>query len=357
MTRAYNFSPGPATLPDSVLEEVQRDLLDFRGTGCSVLEISHRSPEFMDVAKSAEDTLRRLLDIGDDYAVLFLQGGPTLQFTMVPLNLSGPGEVVEYTDTGRWSQKAFEEAHRLRNAYVVAQSDRTVPAQDTWERRADSRYVHITSNETIAGVQFKDIPKDLGAPLVADMSSDFLTRKIDVEDFGIIYAGAQKNFGPAGLTTVIVRKELCQNVVEGESEYLNYSTHIEYESMYNTPNTFAWYVADLVLHWIERSGGVAEMQRRSSERSQRLYDVIDSSELYQSAVERRHRSAVNVSFFIEDDELEARFLNQAAAANIVNIRGHRLLGGFRASLYNGLSDEAVDALVDYMIRFERGLGK
>ena len=357
MSRAHNFSAGPSALPLPVLRKVQADLLNYRGTGTSIIEVSHRSAEFIDIAERAEQSLRELLAIGDDYWVLFLQGGATLQFAMVPLNLSLPGETVEYLVNGSWSGKASREASRLRTVHVVAESLDGVPPRDSWSRAERSKYLHITSNETITGVQFHEFPSQLGIPLVADMSSDILTREIDVNQFGLIYASAQKNIGPSGLTVVIVRKDLCRPLEVGESEYLNYQAHADRESMYNTPNTFAWYVAGLVFEWMKECGGISEMERRSTERSSLLYEVIDESTLYSNSVAPEFRSRTNVTFDIEKESLAAQFLSKAEQANIKHIRGHRLVGGFRISLYNAIESESVQELIDFMREFERGYSK
>lgn len=357
MSRAHNFSAGPSALPLSVLRKVQADLLNYRGTGSSIIEVSHRSAEFIDIAERAEQSFRELLAIGDDYWVLFVQGGATLQFAMVPLNLSLPGETVEYLVNGSWSGKAAREASRLRTVHVVAESLDGVPPQDSWIHAERSKYLHITSNETITGVQIHEFPSQLDIPLVADMSSDILTREIDVNQFGLIYASAQKNIGPSGLTVVIVRKDLCRPLEEGESEYLNYKAHVDRESMYNTPNTFAWYVAGLVLEWMKECGGISEMERRSAERSSLLYEVIDESTLYSNTVAQEFRSRTNVTFEIEDEPLAAQFLSKAEQVNIKHIRGHRLVGGFRISLYNAIESESVHELIDFMREFERGYSK
>lgn len=357
MSRAHNFSAGPSALPLPVLRKVQADFLNYRGTGTSIIEVSHRSPEFVDVAERAEKTLREILAIGDDYWVLFMQGGATFQFALVPLNLSRPGETVEYLYNGAWSGKAIREARRLRKVHIVAESQKSVPPPHTWIRTECSKYLHITSNETISGVQFRKFPEQLDVPLVADMSSDILTRVIDVNQFGLIYASTQKNIGPAGLTVVIVRKDLCRPLEESESEYLNYRAHAEKESMYNTPNTYAWYVAGLVLEWVKECGGVAEMQRRSIEKSSRLYEVIDASNLYTNTIGREFRSRTNVTFNLEDETLAADFLTKASEANIKHIRGHRLEGGFRVSLYNAIEWESVSQLIDFMQEFERECAK
>lgn len=353
MSRAFNFSAGPSALPLPVLRTVQADLLNYRGTGTSIMEVSHRSPEFIDIAERAERTLRELFAIGEDYWVLFMQGGATLQFALVPLNLSAPGETVEYLHNGSWSAKAIREARRLRKVHIVGESQNSVPPTDSWIRAECSKYLHITSNETISGVQFRDFPTQLNVPLVADMSSDILTRVIDVNQFGLIYASAQKNIGPAGLTVVIVRKDLCRPLEEGESEYLNYRAHAERESMYNTPNTFAWYVAGLVFEWVKDCGGVSEMERRSIEKSSRLYEIIDESGLYTNTIAPEFRSRTNVTFNIGNELLAKEFLSKASLANIKHIRGHRLVGGFRVSLYNAVEWESVSRLIDFMREFER----
>jgi phosphoserine aminotransferase len=357
MSRAHNFSAGPSALPLPVLRRVQEDLLNYRGTGTSIIEVSHRSSEFIDIAERTEQSLRKLLAIGDDYWVLFLQGGATLQFAMVPLNLSLPGESVEYLVNGSWSAKATREASRLRRVHVVAESLDSVPSQDSWSRVESSKYLHITSNETIRGVQFREFPSQLDVPLVADMSSDILTRELDVNQFGLIYASAQKNIGPAGLTVVIVRKDLCRPLGEGESEYLNYKAHAERESMYNTPNTFAWYVAGLVFEWVMECGGVSEMERRCIERSSRIYEVIDESNLFTNTISQEFRSHSNVTFDLKDDSVAFEFLTRAEQSNIKHIRGHRLVGGFRISLYNAIEQESVSDLIDFMRGFERGCAK
>ena len=353
MPRAHNFSAGPAALPTAVMAEVQRDLLDFRGSGMSVMEISHRSSTFMDIASRAEQSLRELLGVGDDYHVLFLQGGARLQFTMIPLNLAAPGEVVEYVNTGYWSQRALQEAGRLRDAKTVATANDHIPPESNWKRHPNAKYLYITTNETISGVQFQSFPEGGDVPLVADASSDILTRPMDVDSFGLIYACAQKNFGPAGLTVIIVRKDLCRDPLQSESSYLNYSMHAESASMYNTPNTFAWYIAGLIFDWILAQGGVEIMQRQCEEKSRKLYDLIDASDLYLSVVAPSSRSSVSITFTLADGTLNQRLLDEAKKVNIHNLKGHRAIGGFRASLYNGVPMKSVDALVDFLADFEQ----
>lgn len=353
MTRVFNFSAGPSAVPEHVLQEIREDLFDYRRTGMSVMEMSHRSDVFIEIAAKAEQSLRLLLNVDDEYEVLFLQGGATLQFSMIPLNLSESREVVEYVDTGAWSRKAIAEAEHLRDVHVVASSHISIPAQETWDRHEDSRYLHFTSNETITGLQFQEFPQNLEVPVVADMSSDFLTRPLNVKDFGLIYAGAQKNAGIAGLAIVIVRKDLIATRREGLSDFLGYRAHADKDSMFNTPNTFAWYVAGLTFDWVLKSGGVGAMQCQSQRRSTRIYDVIDSSDVYSSVIDPPYRSSVNVTFTIEREDLQESFLAEAEVRNIVNLKGHRSVGGYRASLYNGVTDEAVDALVDHMTNFEK----
>lgn len=352
MPRTYNFSAGPAALPESLLRQVQTQMLDYDDLGYSIVEMSHRSTPFMEIAERSEESLRRLLNISNDYHVLFLQGGPTLQFAMVPLNLAESGDTVEYAVTGYWSRKAHREGSRLRNVHTATESNHTIPDPDTWVRVRNSRFLYFTTNETIEGVQFSQYPSNRSAPLVCDATSDFLTRPMVVDDFGLIFAGAQKNFGPAGLTVVIVRKDLCRTPRDNEAEYLNYAVHAEQNSMYNTPNTFAWYFAGLYFDWLHEQGGVEEMHRRCQAKSKVLYDLIDSSELYKSRVDRAYRSLVNVTFTLPNEQLTQVFLRRASQVNLKNLKGHRAVGGIRASLYNATTIEAVEALAAFMRQFE-----
>lgn len=353
MQRAHNFSAGPAALPTEVMSVVQRDLLDYQGSGMSVMEISHRSTTFMDIAARAECSLRQLLRISNDYHVLFLQGGAQLQFTMVPLNLATANDVVDYVETGIWSQKALREAARLCNAKSVATAHDCIPDESTWQCHSDAKYLYITTNETISGVQYQDFPKRGDIPIVADASSDILTRPMNVDHFGLIFACAQKNFGPAGLTIVVVRKELCHQPPHHESAYLNYSSHAKQASMFNTPNTFAWYVAGLVFDWILAQGGVETMHQQCLAKSQKLYEFIDSSDFYHTAIDPNFRSSVSVTFRLADESLNQRFLEESNKVNIHNLKGHRAVGGFRASLYIGVTMETVDALVSFLADFEQ----
>ena len=353
--RAFNFSPGPAALPDAVLEQAQAELLDYQGRGISVMEMSHRSPAFMEIAAAAEADLRALLNIGDEHHVLFLPGGATVQFAAVPLNLCRPDATVDYVHTGSWGTKAIAEARALGRVHIAASSAADgfthVPPFDTWRLTDGAAYCHITSNETIGGVQFHSFPQPR-APLVADMTSDLLSRPIDVAQFGAIYAGAQKNLGLAGLSVVIVRQDLVGRARAGTPRVLDYAIQAADGSMFNTPPTFAWYLAGLVLRWVREQGGVAAMQAAAERKAAKLYAVIDQSAFYDAAVLPEHRSLMNVPFTLSDPRLDAAFLAGAEERQLRNLKGHRSVGGMRASLYNAVSEAAVDALVEYMASFE-----
>ena len=353
--RAFNFSPGPAALPDSVLEQARDELLDYQGKGLSVMEMSHRSKEFMEIAEGAEADLRELLGIDDDYHVLFLQGGASMQFAAIPFNLCGPRDTVDYIHTGSWGTKAIAEAERLATVNVAATAEATdfdhIPARPSWRLTPDAAYCHIVSNETIGGVQFHDFP-DTPSPLVADMSSELLSRPIDVTRFGLIYAGAQKNIGPAGFAVVIVRRDLAGRSRPGTPRPLDYGIQAEHGSMFNTPPTFAIYLAALVLRWLKTAGGVSKMAEVNRRKAEKLYAAIDASNFYRAPVARRDRSIMNVPFTLADTALDAAFLAGAEKRRLLNLKGHRSVGGMRASLYNAVSEKAVDALVDYMASFE-----
>ncbi|MEP4485641.1 MAG: 3-phosphoserine/phosphohydroxythreonine transaminase [Halioglobus sp.] len=359
MTRRFNFCAGPAALPERVLEIARDDMLDWHGTGLSLMEMSHRSPEVVGVAQAAEQSLRRLLSISDDYAVLFMQGGASTQFASVPLNLAADGGAVEYVNTGQWSKKAIAEARRYADVNVVATSEEsnfsTIPSQSDWKVRADSHYLHYTPNETIGGVEFSWTP-DVAMPLVVDMSSTILSRPINVSDFGVIYAGAQKNIGPAGLTLVIVRKDLLGRASDFCPAMLNWQVAAENESMYNTPPTFALYLAGLVFAWLEEQGGLSAMEVVNRRKAEKLYTAIDDSDFYANPVEVQSRSLMNVPFTLADAELDKAFLQQAEAAGLLNLKGHRSVGGMRASIYNAVSEDAVDALISFMRDFEASNG-
>ncbi|MEQ8515357.1 MAG: 3-phosphoserine/phosphohydroxythreonine transaminase [Chromatocurvus sp.] len=359
MARLHNFCAGPAALPVEVLEQARVDMLDWHGRGLSFMEMSHRSPEVMGVVQGAEACLRRLLDIPDDYAVLFLQGGASTQFAAVPLNLVAPDAPVDYLDTGHWSLKAIAEAQRFADVAVVASSASTgysdIPPRDSWHCRSDAAYLHYCPNETIGGVEFFQVP-DAGAPLVADMSSTLLSRPLDVSRFGVIYAGAQKNIGPAGLTLVIVQRDLLGRARSTCPAMLDWSIAHDNGSMYNTPPTFALYLAALVFDWLEAGGGLAAMEAVNRRKAETLYDAIDSSGFYRNPVTPGCRSLMNVPFILADASLDDRFLEGAAAAGLLNLKGHRSVGGMRASLYNAVPQASVDALVAFMQDFERRSG-
>ncbi len=360
MTVVYNFSAGPATLPGTVLNRAREELLDWHGSGMSVMEMSHRGKEFMSIAQQAEADLRELLVIPADYHVLFLQGGATSQFSMVPMNLLRGRQQADYINTGAWSKKAIAEARRYCSVNLAASSEdsnfTTVPPVDNWQLDPAAAYVHYTPNETIGGVEFDAIPETGAVPLVADMSSTILSRPLDVSRYGLIYAGAQKNIGPAGLTVVIVRNELVGEVLDGTPSMFNYQLHAENGSMLNTPPTFAWYLAGLVFQWIREQGGLEAMAEVNQRKAGRLYEAIDRSDFYNSPVDLRYRSWMNVPFTLADDSLDAEFLIQAGNTGLLNLKGHRSVGGMRASIYNAMPEAGVSALIDFMAEFERSRG-
>ena len=357
MSRVFNFSAGPAALPDAVLERVRDDIPDWNGTGMSVMEISHRSREFMAVAAKAEQDFRDLLAIPDDYSVLFTQGGATLQFAMVPLNLSAEGDTVDYVLTGTWSKKAIAEAQNHCNVNIVAVASAgnftDIPPQEAWSRSEDAAYLHYTPNETIAGVEFHFVPEVGDTPLVADMSSTILSRPLDISQFGVLYAGAQKNIGPAGLTLAIVRNDLLDRARSSIPNLLRYSVYAESDSMSNTPPVFAWYVAGLVFEYLKEQGGLAAMAEINERKSAKLYAAIDKSDFYSNPVAKDCRSWMNVTFVLKDPSLDAKFLTESKAADLTNLKGHRSVGGMRASIYNAVPEAAVDALIGFMHDFEQ----
>ena len=360
MTRVHNFSPGPAALPLPVLERARDELLDYDGRGMSVMEMSHRSPEFIAIAERAEADFRELLGIGDDYYVLFLQGGPTLQFSMLPFNLTERDSVADYVHTGSWGTKAIAAARKLCRVNVAATSEDAnftyAPAPADWRLTPGAAYVHVTGNETIGGVEYHDYPSDLGAPLVADLSSTLLSRPLDVSRFGVIYAGAQKNIGPVGLTIVVIRKDLAGRARPDTPDMLDYLAHAKAGSMMNTPPTYNWYLAGLVFAWLRDLGGLAVMAERNRRKAEKLYAAVDASNFYRCPVRDADRSWMNVPFTLADPALDRRFLDEAEAAGLANLKGHRSVGGMRASLYNAVPEEAVDALIDFMAAFERDAG-
>jgi phosphoserine aminotransferase len=357
--RVYNFSAGPAALPLSVLEQARDELLEWQG-GMSVMEVSHRSRAFMAVAERAESDLRQLLAIPPNYRVLFMQGGATAQFSAVPLNLAEAGATADYVNTGHWSERTIKEARRFVTLAIAADEAgsqyTTVPEQASLRLTPDAAYVHYTPNETIGGVEFPYIPETGSVPLVADMSSSILSRPIDVSRFGLIYAGAQKNIGPAGITVVIVRDELVRKARAGTPMVFDYRAVADAGSMLNTPPTFGWYFAGLVFQWLKREGGLAAMERRNRLKAESLYAAIDASAFYANPVARNCRSWMNVPFRLAKPELEKTFLAEADVAGLTNLAGHRAVGGMRASLYNAMTPEGVTALVAFMRDFERRYG-
>ena len=352
--RAYNFSPGPAALPLEVLEQAQAELPDWQHSGMSVMEVSHRSKAFMQAAAEAEADLKDLLAIPANYKVLFMQGGASAQFSLVPLNLAGPQSTVDYLNTGHWSQKAIAEAGRYCNVHIAGDAGgryTRVPPPDELRWSEGAAYVHYTPNETISGVEFAYLPQT-AAPLVADFSSSILSQPLDVSRFGLIYAGAQKNIGPAGLTVVIVREDLLGHARAETPRVFDYRAVAEHQSMLNTPPTFAWYMAGLVFKWLKRCGGMAAVGERNRIKAEALYRAIDASRLYKNAIAKDSRSRMNVTFTLVKPELDPVFLAEAARAGLHGLAGHRVSGGMRASIYNAMPLAGVEALIGFMSDFE-----
>ncbi len=360
MPRVFNFSAGPAMLPEPVLEQAREEMLDWRGSGMCVAEMSHRGKEFMSIADQAEADLRELLAVPDGYKVLFLQGGASTQFAMVPMNLLRGSEGADYLNTGSWSKKAIAEARRFGAVNVAANTEserfNRAPAQDELALDGAAAYVHYTPNETIEGVEFPYVPETNGKPLVADMSSTILSRPIEIERFGLIYAGAQKNIGPAGLTIVILREDLMGQPLAGTPTMLDYKTHADNGSMYNTPPTYAWYLAGLVFQWLKGLGGLAVMAETNARKAELLYGTIDASGFYGNPVAPDSRSWMNVPFTLADPGLDETFLKEAKAEGLTTLKGHRSVGGMRASIYNAMPEAGVQALVAFMKEFERTRG-
>jgi phosphoserine aminotransferase len=356
MKRVFNFAPGPAMLPLEVLEQARDELIDWHGSGMSVMEISHRSRAFIRVAEEAEADLRELLSIPNQYKVLFMQGGATGEFAAIPMNLTSPESSVDYVNTGAWSKKALNEAKRYCKVNVAADAKASnycqVPPQSGWALTPGAAYLHYTPNETIGGVEFGFVPQ-VDVPLVADMSSNILSRPIDVSRFGLIYAGAQKNMGPSGLVVVIVREELLGHARPGTPAVWDFKAMAAEGSMLNTPPTFGWYFAGLVFKWLRRQGGVAAMGERNRAKAELLYRTIDDSGFYSNPVELGSRSWMNVPFVLFKPELDQTFLSEAQAVGLTNLAGHRSVGGMRASLYNAMTLEGVQALTEFMQEFAR----
>lgn len=355
MSRVFNFSAGPAMLPQAVLEKAQSEILDWQGTGMSVMEMSHRGKEYMSIADKAMADLREIMAIPDTHEILFLQGGASSQFAMVPMNLLRGKKTADYINTGAWSKKAIAEAKRYCDVNIAATTEgnnfSSAPSQDELKLNPDAAYVHYTPNETIGGVEFDYIPETNGVPLVADMSSTILSRPIDVSKFAVIYAGAQKNIGPAGLTVVIVRKDLIGETIDGTPSMFDYKTHAENGSMYNTPPTYGWYLAGLVFDWIKQQGGLSAMAEINKRKSDKLYAAIDGSDFYANPVALNNRSWMNVPFTLKDAELDKVFLEEAAKIQLTTLKGHRSVGGMRASIYNAMPEEGIDTLVKFMAEF------
>ncbi|UPG91632.1 3-phosphoserine/phosphohydroxythreonine transaminase [Luteibacter aegosomaticola] len=356
MSRAWNFSAGPAALPEAVLKRAQAELLDWNGSGASVMELSHRGKPFMALAAAAEQRLRGLMGIPENYKVLFLQGGATQHFAQIPMNLAGPDGHADYIVTGHWGEKAVREAAPYLDARVaatsVADNYLKLPARETWQLSPGAAYVHYTPNETIHGVEFHDVPDVGDTPLVADMSSNILSEPVDVSRFGLIYAGAQKNIGPSGLVIMVIRDDLLARTGRPMANIFRYAEHAKNDSMLNTPNTWGWYLAGLTFEWLEAQGGLAAMGERNKAKAALLYDTIDSSNgYYRSPVEVASRSRMNVPFTLHDSALDAAFLKESEAEGLLALKGHKAVGGMRASLYNAVPLEAVEVLVKFMRDF------
>ncbi len=360
MGRCFNFSAGPANLPLEVLQQAQVDLVDYQGTGMSVMEMSHRGKDYMSIHQNAEKNLRTLMDIPENYKVLFLQGGATTQFAAIPLNLFSSKQSADYVNTGAWSKKAIAEARRYGTVQVIASSeDRNfnyIPTLTSEMYSADADYIHITSNNTIYGTCYPMLPDVGNSTLVCDMSSDILSKPYDVSKFGVIYAGAQKNIGPSGLTIVIVRNDLIGKALDITPTMLNFQTHADSGSMFNTPPCFTIYMAGLVLEWMLSNGGVQAMDVRNKQKAALLYNFLDQSVLFSATVEGDARSIMNVTFITGDEDLDKLFISQAEASNLRSLKGHRSVGGMRASIYNAFTKEGVETLVEFMKDFEKSNG-
>lgn len=360
MSRCYNFSAGPAALPVEVLEKAQKELVEWNGSGMSVMEMSHRGKEYTSIHENAIKNLRTLMKIPENYKVLFLQGGASLQFAMVPLNLFSKARKADYINTGAWSKKAISEAKRFGTVKVVASSEDKnfsyIPEVTPDMFSADADYVHITTNNTIYGTKYPSIPDTGSKPLVADMSSNILSQEYDITQFGLVYAGAQKNIGPAGLTIVIIREDLLGKAADFTPTMLNYQTHATENSLYNTPPCYTIYIAGLVFEWLLEKGGVRAMEKENIQKAALLYDFLDTSAMFKGTVDVRSRSLMNIPFVTGSDELDARFISEASKRGLKTLKGHRSVGGMRASIYNAMPREGVQALVDFMKEFEKENG-
>jgi phosphoserine aminotransferase len=356
--RIFNFSAGPAILPEDVLKEAQADLFNYKETGMSVMEMSHRSKAYDEIIVAAEQDMRKLLNVGDDYSVLFLQGGATLQFSMVPMNLMPPANKADYIVTGSWAKKAVKEAKRVGSVNIAGTTEESnfnhLPAQEDLKLDPEASYVHYTSNNTIFGTQYVSEPEVGNVPLVCDASSDILHKKIDINKYGLLYAGAQKNIGPSGVVLVIIKNELLDRSPEDLHTYMNYNIHVNGKSMYNTPNTFGVYIIGLVAKYLLDLGGLDEMYKRNKAKAEILYNCIDESDGYfvGSVQNKDHRSLMNVTFNLPTEELEKKLIAEAAEAGFSGLKGHRSVGGLRASIYNAFPQKGVEALVDFMKKFK-----
>ncbi len=358
--QVFNFSAGPAVLPKEVLQRAAAEMLDWHGSGMSVMEMSHRGPEFIAIAEKAEADVRGLLSIGDDYEVLFLQGGAVGENAFVPMNLLGDRNVIDFVNTGEWSKKTIKEAKKYAQVNIAATSEDKnfsyVPARESWKLSPDAAYVHVCTNETIGGVEYHWTPDVGSVPLVADMSSHILSRPVDVPKYGVIYAGAQKNAGPAGLTLVIVRKDLLDRALPITPSAFHWKEQAEADSMLNTPPTYSVYIAGLVFEWLLAQGGLKGIEQRNIAKAKLLYDYLDSTGFYFNPVRKEDRSRMNIPFKLRDESLDGAFLNGAQARGLLQLKGHRSVGGMRASIYNAMPIEGVQVLVDYMREFERSHG-
>lgn len=359
MARVFNFNAGPAALPVPVLEKAQAEMLECGSSGMSVMEQSHRSKDFAAIIEAAEANVRKLMGVSDDYAVLFMQGGASLQFAMIPMNFRAAGKSADYVHTGSWSSKAIKEAKVTGAVNVVwdgkEESYMRAPKQAELNLSADAEYVHICSNETIGGIRYSVFPKTT-APLIADMSSEIMSRAIDVNQFGMIYAGAQKNLGPSGLALVIIRKDLIERCPETVNVFLRYKTHAEEKSLYNTPNTWGIYILKLVTDWVDSLGGIPGVQAINEKKAGTLYSVLDSSDFWRAPADMESRSIMNVVWRLPSEELEEQFVAEAKKAGMIGLKGHRSVGGLRASIYNAVGQDAIDALVAFMREFEKKSG-
>jgi len=361
MSRTFNFSAGPAMLPEDVMRQAAHEFLNWNNSGMSVMEMSHRSPEYMGVAHKMEADLREIMAIPDNYKVIFTHGGASLQFAAIPMNLAEQGDTVDYLDTGVWSHKAIKEALRYANVNVVAEggSDNPteIPNHSTWTFSPEAKYIHVCVNETITGLELKDDDLDIvfaqGKPVIADMSSNIMCREIDVSKYAMIYAGAQKNIGPAGLAIVIVREDLLGHARQDTPTLMNWDVYANNESMFNTPATYAWYLAGLVFQWIKKIGGVAEIAKINESKAHKLYAYIDASDFYSNSISEHNRSWMNVTFNLANSALEKTFLDESKSAGLLSLKGHKAFGGMRASIYNAMPEDGVDALIQFMDVFAK----